>query len=64
MLHSGGDLMVTIQTVRFNVKSNCSEAFENAVNQIIKALREAANEGIRYTMCKSGEGTTFLERVS
>jgi hypothetical protein len=41
-----GDLLVTIQTVRFNVKATHVKEFESAANGITKALREAAICGI------------------
>ena len=52
--------MVTRQTVRFNVKDKHGKEFESAANGIARALREAAFCGIRYTICKSNDGITFL----
>ena len=52
--------MVTRQTVRFNVKDKHGKEFESAANGITRALREAAFCGIRYTICKSNDGITFL----
>jgi hypothetical protein len=52
--------LVTIQTVPFNVKATHVKEFESAANGITKALSEAVICGIRYTMCESNEGTTFL----
>lgn len=52
--------MVTIQTVRFNVKATHVKEFESAANGITTALREAAICGIRYSICKSSDGITFL----
>jgi hypothetical protein len=52
--------LVTRQTVRFNMKDKHGKEFESAANGITKALREAAFCGIRYTMCKSNDGITFV----
>jgi hypothetical protein len=52
--------LVTIQTVRFNVKDKHGKEFESAANGITRALRKAAICGIRHTMCRSNDETTFL----
>ena len=52
--------MVTIQTLRFNVKATHVKEFESAVHGITKAFRAAAICGIRSTMCKSNDGTAFV----
>ena len=52
--------MVTRQTVRFNVKDKHGKGFESTANGITRALRKAAFCGIRYTICKSNDGITFL----
>jgi hypothetical protein len=52
--------LVTIQTVRFNVRATHVKEFESAVHGITRTLRAAAICGIRYTMCKSNDGTTLV----
>lgn len=52
--------MVTRQKVRFNVKATHVKEFESAANGITKALREAVIRGIRYSICRSNDGITFL----
>jgi hypothetical protein len=55
-----GDLLVTIQAVRFNGKATHVKEFESAANRITKAFREAAICGVRHSICKSNDGITFL----
>ena len=42
------------------MKDKHGKGFESAANGITRALRKAAFCGIRYTICKSNDGITFL----